>query len=138
MAALLAKENLAAADQLVVDPYAVFVADRLGAGTRRAGQQPHTGRRLKDVGAEGAAVGVKFDAEIAGVAKPGDLVTGIENDCFGENPNQHRAVGHGKSLPLTGESTKLRAEGAEIGSSGQGRTGRHLYQSFLDRCERRS
>jgi hypothetical protein len=96
-----AEEHFAAADELVVDPDAVLIADGFRPGAGRTGLQAHSWRSLKNVGAERAAVGIEFNAEVAGFAEPGNLIAGIEDDGFWKNPNINGAVSHGESLPST-------------------------------------
>ena len=107
---LVAEENFAATDELVVDPGAVFVAGGFRTRARGTSLQAHSGRRLENVRAERAAVHVEFDAKIAGIAEPGNLVAGIEHDGFGEDPDENGAVSHGESLQLTVESSKFARE----------------------------
>lgn len=101
---LTAEFDFAAAHQLIVDPQAVLVAASFGAGAWRAGLQAHASRSLENVGGERAAVDVELDTQIAGVANPGDLIAGIEDDYFGEYTNENGAFGHVQSLPSTVES----------------------------------
>jgi hypothetical protein len=96
-----AEEHFAAADELVVDPDAVLIADGFRPGAGRTGLQAHSRRSLKNIGAERAAVGIEFNAEVAGFAEPGNLIAGIEDDGFWKNPNINGAVSHGESLPST-------------------------------------
>ncbi len=107
---LVAEEDFAAADELVVDPDAVFVADGFRTGARGTGLQAHSGGRLENVRAEWAAVHVEFDAKIASIAEPGNLVAGLEHDGFGEDPDENGAVSHGESLQLTAKSSKFARE----------------------------
>jgi len=107
---LVSEENLTAADELVVDPDAVFVADGFRTGARGTSLQAHSGRGLEHVRAEWAAVDVEFDAKIASIAEPGNLVAGIEHDGFGEDPDENGAVSHGESLQLTVKSSKFARE----------------------------
>ena len=107
---LVAEEDFAAADELVVDPDAVFVADGFRTEARGASLQTHSGRRLENVRAERAAVHVEFDAKIASIAEPGNLVAGIEHDGFREDPDENGAVSHGESLQLTVKSSKFARE----------------------------
>jgi hypothetical protein len=106
---LVTKQDFAAADQLVVNPQAVFKGAGLGAGARRSGLQTHASGRLKNIGGERTAVDVKFHAQIAGVTDPGDLIAGLEHHDFGENTNENWAFGHAKSLPSMAESAKFLA-----------------------------
>jgi hypothetical protein len=54
---------------------------------------------LKNVGRKGAAVDVEFDAKIAGVRDPGDLVSGVENDYLGDESNEYGTFCHFSSAP---------------------------------------
>jgi hypothetical protein len=103
---LVAEEDFAAADELVVDPDAVLVADGFRTGARGTSLQAHSGRRLEHVRAEWAAVDVEFDAKIASIAEPGNLVAGIEHDGFGEDPDENGAVSHGE-ITVNGEKFKI-------------------------------
>ena len=69
--------------------------------------QAHADRSLKDVGAKRAAVDVEFDAQIAGITDPGDLIAGIEDYYFGKNTNENWAFSHAESLQLSVESWKF-------------------------------
>jgi hypothetical protein len=108
VAELFAEENFAAAYELVVYPQAVLEGAGFGAGARRAGLQAHASRRLKNIGGKRAAIDVEFDAQVAGVADPGDLITGIKDHDFGENSHENWAFGHGESLQATAQSAKVR------------------------------
>jgi hypothetical protein len=112
---LVAEENFAATDELVIDPDAVFVADGFRTGARGTSLQAHSGRCLENVRAERAAVRVEFDAKIAGIAEPGNLVAGIEHDGFGEDPDENGAVSHGESLQLTVKTSKFAREVLALG-----------------------
>ena len=101
---LAAEFDFAAANQLIVDPQAVLVPAGLGAGARRAGLQAHARGSLENIGGERAAVDVEFDAQIAGVADPGDLIARIEDNNFGEYTDKNRAFSHAESLQSTVES----------------------------------
>ena len=92
---LFAEEDFAAANELVVDPDAVFVADGLGTRPSGAGLKTHSRWRLKNIGTEGTAVDIEFDAQVAGIAEPGNLVAGLKNNDFGENTDEDRTVSHG-------------------------------------------
>ena len=82
------------ADELVVEPQLVFVGGRFAAGAGRAAEQAHAGGRLKNVGRKGTAVHIKFDAQIAGVGDPGDLVAVVENDGLRDETNEYGAFRH--------------------------------------------
>ena len=109
---LFAQQDFAAADELVINPDAIFVVGWFAAGAGRASEQAHSRRGLKNIGAERATVDVEFDAEIARFAKPGNLIAGIEDDGFRENSNQNGAISHAESLQLTAESAKFCRNGA--------------------------
>jgi len=59
---LLAEDDFALADELVVEPETVLVGGGFEADAGRAAQQAHACRGLKNVGRKGAAVDVEFDA----------------------------------------------------------------------------
>jgi hypothetical protein len=94
-----AEDDFALADELVVEPEAVLVCGAFQADTGRAAQQAHACRGLKNVGRKGAAVDVEFDAKIAGVGDPGDLVSGVENDDLGYESNKYGTFCHFSSAP---------------------------------------
>jgi hypothetical protein len=73
----LAENDFALAHKLIVEPEPVFVGGSFEADAGRAAQKAHAGRRLKNVGRKGATVDVEFDAKIARVGDPGDLISGI-------------------------------------------------------------
>ncbi len=93
-ARLVAKLHFAAADQLIVNPQAVLVGAGFGAGAWRAGLQAHARGSLENIRGERATVHVEFDAQIAGVADPGDLISGIENYNFWKYTNENGTFGH--------------------------------------------
>ena len=82
------------ADELIVEPQLVFVGGRFAAGARRAAEQAHARGRLKNVGRKGTAVHIKFDAQIAGVGNPRDLVAVVENDGLWDESNEYGAFRH--------------------------------------------
>ena len=82
------------ADQLVVEPQAVFIRRRFAAGSRRAAEQAYARGCLKNVRRKGAAIHVEFDAQIAGVGDPGYLVAFIDNDDLGDKSNEYGAFSH--------------------------------------------
>jgi hypothetical protein len=94
-----AEDDFALADELVVEPKAVLVGGALQTDTGRAAQQPHACRGLKNIGGKGAAVDVEFDAKIAGVGDPGDLISGVEYDYLGYEPNEYGTLCHFPSAP---------------------------------------
>lgn len=90
----IANDDFALAYELVIEPQAVFVRSGLGAGARWAAEQAYASGNLKNVGRERAAVDVEFDAKIAGVRNPRDLIAGIENDDLRNESNEYGAFGH--------------------------------------------
>ena len=82
------------ADELIVEPQLVFVGGRFAAGARRAAEQAHARGRLKNVGRKGTAVHIKFDAQIAGVGNPRDLVAVVEHDGLRDETNEYGAFRH--------------------------------------------
>jgi hypothetical protein len=87
------------ADKLVIEPDTVLVGGGFEADAGRAAQKAHARGRLKNVGRKGAAVNVEFDAKIAGVGDPGDLITGIEYDDLRYQSNEYGALCHFSSAP---------------------------------------
>jgi hypothetical protein len=82
------------ADELIVQPQLVFVGGRFAAGAGRAAEQAHPRGRLKNVGRKGTAVHIKFDAQIAGVGDPGDLIAVVEHDRLRYETNEYGAFRH--------------------------------------------
>ena len=82
------------ADELIVQPQLVFVGGRFAAGARRAAEQAHPRGRLKNVRRKGTAVHIKFDAQIARIGDPGDLVTVVEHDGLRDETNEYGAFRH--------------------------------------------
>ena len=82
------------AHELVVQPQAVLVGGRFASGARRAAEQPHAGRRLKNVGRKRTPVHIEFDAQIARVGDPGDLVAFIDHDDLRDKSNEYGAFRH--------------------------------------------
>ena len=89
-----AQDDFALADELVVQPQAIFVRSRFASRTRRAAEQAHAGWGLKNVRGKRAAVRIKFDAQISCVGDPGDLVAFIEHDDLRDESNEYGAFGH--------------------------------------------
>lgn len=87
-------DDFAMADELVVEPEAVLISRGFGARARRAAQQADAGGNLENVGRERTTVDVKFDAKVAGIGNPRDLIAGIENDDLRNKSNEYRAFGH--------------------------------------------
>jgi hypothetical protein len=90
------------ADELVVEPEAVFVSGRFEPGARRAAEEAHARRGLKNVGRKRAAVDVEFDAKIARIREPGDLISWIEDDHLRYKSNQYGTLCHFSSAPCFG------------------------------------
>jgi hypothetical protein len=106
-AELIPEQNLATANELLVDPQAVFVRTDFGAGPWWTGLQAHANRSLKNIGAKRATVYIEFDAQIAGIANPSDLIAGIQNHDFGENTNENGTFSHAQSLQSNGRNWKV-------------------------------
>lgn len=81
-------------DELIVQPQLVFVGGRFAAGAGRAAEQAHAGGRLKNIGRKGTTVYIKFDAQIAGVGDPGDLVAVVEHHGLRDETNEYGAFRH--------------------------------------------
>ncbi len=82
------------ADELIVQPQAVLVRGRLASRARRAAEQPHAGRRLKNVRRKRTPVHIKFDAQIARVGDPGYLVAFLDDDDLRDESNEYGAFSH--------------------------------------------
>lgn len=91
---LIANYHFALADELVIEPEAVLISRGFGAGPRRAAEQADAGGNLKNVGRKRTTVDIEFDAQIAGVGNPGDLIAGIEHDYLRNESNEYGAFGH--------------------------------------------
>src|SRR6266404_2585570 len=89
-----AEDDFAVTDELVVQPQLVFVGGRFAAWAWRAAEQAHARGRLKNVRRKGTAVHIKFDAQIAGVGDPGDLVAVVEHDGLRDESNEYGAFRH--------------------------------------------
>jgi hypothetical protein len=111
---LLAEDDFALANELIVEPEAVFVGGSLEAGARRAAEKAHSRGRLKDIGGKRAAVDIEFNAQIAGVGDPGDLVAGVENDDLGYESNEYGALCHCSSAPSRNDGIVVEARCCEI------------------------
>jgi hypothetical protein len=94
-----AEDDFALAYELIVEPDTILVSGALEAESGRAAQQAHTGGGLKNIGRKRAAVDVEFDAKIAGVGDPGDLISGVENDHLGYKSNEYGTLCHFSSAP---------------------------------------
>ena len=91
---LVAENDFAVAYELVVEPEAILEGCGFEAGSWWTAEQANAGRRLEDIRGEGATVRVEFDAQVAGVGKPGDLVARIEHDDLRDKSNQYGTFGH--------------------------------------------
>jgi hypothetical protein len=89
-----AEDDFTLADELIVEPQAVFVGGTFEAGAWRAAEEADARGRLKNIGRERAAIDVEFDAKIAGVGHPGNLIAGIENDNLGDKSNEYGSLSH--------------------------------------------
>jgi hypothetical protein len=65
------------ANELIIEPETIFVSGSFEADARRAAQKAHAGWSLKNIGRKGATVDVEFDAKIARIGDPGNLISGI-------------------------------------------------------------
>ncbi len=91
---LFAQNHFALAHQLVVQPQAIFIRCRFASRARRAAEQPHACRGLKNVRRKRAAIHIKFNAQIACVGNPGDLVAFIEHDDLRDESNEYGTFSH--------------------------------------------
>jgi hypothetical protein len=91
----LAEDDFAVADELVVEPQAIFEGGGFDAGAGGSAQEAHAGGGLKHVGRKGAAVDVEFDAQIAGIGNPGNLVAVVEDDGLGDHAYEYGPFSHG-------------------------------------------
>jgi|SRR5208282_1443905 len=98
-ALLLAEDDFALADELIVEPETILVGGALEADAGRAAQQAHACRGLKNIGRKGAAVDVEFDAKIASIGDPGDLITRVKNDDLRYESNEYGTLCHFSSTP---------------------------------------
>ena len=87
------------AHELVVQPQAVLVCGRFASGARRAAEQPHAGRRLKNVRRKRTPVHIEFNAQIARVGNPGYLVSFIDHDDLRDESNKYGAFSHFSAWP---------------------------------------
>jgi hypothetical protein len=124
-----AKDDFALAYELIVKPDAILVGGALEAESWRAAQQAHAGRGLKNIGRKGAAVDVEFDAKIAGVGDPGDLISGVENDHLGYESNEYGTLCHFSSAP-PGSRDRSACETAKFSRK---RTIAYLREEFFSR-----
>jgi len=88
------QNHLAMADELIVQPQAVLVRGRFASGARGAAEQPHAGRRLKNVRRKRTPVDIEFDAQIARVGDPGYLVAFLDDDDLRDESNEYWAFSH--------------------------------------------
>jgi hypothetical protein len=98
-ALFLAEDDFTLADELVVEPNTILVGGALKTDTRRPAEQSHTCRGLENIGRKRTAVDVEFDAKIAGVGDPGDLITGVEYNDLGYESNEYGTLCHFSSAP---------------------------------------
>ena len=94
-----AEDDFALAYELIIEPDAILVGGALEAESGRAAQQAHASGGLKNIGSERASVDVEFDAKIAGVGEPGDLITGVKNDHLWYESNEYGTLCHFSSAP---------------------------------------
>ena len=90
----LTQDDFAVAHELVVQPQAIFICGCFAAGTRGAAEQPHAGRRLKNIRRKRTTVHIEFHAQIPGIRDPGNLVPFIQHDDLRDKTNQYGAFGH--------------------------------------------
>src|ERR1700756_3805993 len=91
---LFAEYDFSLADELVVQPEAVFVCGPFTSGARRAAEQAHSGRCLKNIRRKRAPVHIEFNAQIARVGNPRHLVTFINDDHLWNESNEYGALSH--------------------------------------------
>jgi len=82
------------AHELVVQPQSVLVRSRFASGARRAAEQAHAGRGLKNVRGKRATVHIEFDAQITRIGNPGYLVAFIDHDDLRDESNEYGAFSH--------------------------------------------
>jgi len=82
------------AHELVVQPQTVFICGCLAARTRRAAEQAHAGRRLKNVRRKRTPVHIEFHSQIACVGDPGNLVAFIKHDDLRNESNEYGTFSH--------------------------------------------
>jgi hypothetical protein len=128
-----AEDNFALADELVVEPETVLVCGALQTDTGRAAQQAHACRGLKNVGRKRAAVDVEFDAKIAGVGDPGDLISRVEHDYLGYESNEYGTFCHFSSAPCKISGCQSMREIAKFSCK---RTIAHLREEFFSGNQR--
>ncbi len=90
-----AEDDFAVADELVVEPQAIFEGGSFDAGAGGSAQEAHACGGLKYVGREGAAVDVEYHAQVAGVGNPGNLVAVVEDDGLGDHADEYGPFSHG-------------------------------------------
>lgn len=96
----LAEDDFALAHQLIIEPEPVFIGGGLQARARWAAQKAHAGRSLENVGGKGATVDVEFNAKIACIGDPRNLIPWIEYDGLGYQSNKYGALCHFSSATL--------------------------------------
>src|SRR5205823_5144496 len=94
------ENHFALAHELVVQPQAVLIRGRFAARTWRAAEQPHAGRRLKNVRRKWTPVHIEFHAQIACVGDPGHLVGFVDHDDLRDESNEYGAFSHFSVWPL--------------------------------------
>lgn len=94
LALFFTQDHFAVADELVVEPQPVLICGCFAAGTWRTAQEPHAGGRLKHVRGKGTAIRVEFDAQVAGIGDPGNLVAFVQHHNLRNKSNEYRALGH--------------------------------------------
>ena len=80
--------------ELVVQPQAVFISGRFTSWARRAAEEPHSCRSLKNVARKRAPVHIEFHAQIARVGNPGDLVAFIDHDNLRDESYEYGTFSH--------------------------------------------
>src|SRR2546427_2072077 len=90
----LTQDDFAMAHELVVQPQTVFICGCLAARTRRAAEQAHAGRRLKNVRRKRTPVHIEFHSQIACVGDPGNLVAFIKHDDLRNESNEYGTFSH--------------------------------------------
>ena len=89
-----AEDYFALPNDLLVEPQPILERARLYADTRRAAEQAHPGRRLKNIRRERAAVHVKFHAQVSRVRNPRNLIAGIEHYGLWDESNEYGPLRH--------------------------------------------
>ncbi len=95
------------AHELVVQPQAVFIGGCFAARTRRAAEQAHAGRRLKNVRRKRTTIHIEFHAQITRVGDPGNLVALIKHDDLRDKTNEYGAFSHFSLWPCVAPGPRL-------------------------------